>query len=199
MLVDEKILIAALKEGKMEAWKEFVDSYQSKIYGLALCMLKNRTQAEDITQEVFIAAYKGIGSFRADSSLKTWLYRITANLASKFIRDVKSKEKKTLSLNEPIDCERELYIQIPDRGANPARILEEAEEQTTIKDAVENLPEAYRTTLILRIIDGLSYDEIAKVLKCSIGTVKSRLHNATVIVGKQIQEYFKENHNRGSR
>ena len=187
---DEEIrIVRDIKGGKKEAFSEIVYRYQDKIYGLALSMVHNTHDAEDITQKVFFGVFKSIKKFKEDSSFGTWIYRIAINTINKYFRDVKSKEKNIVSLDAPLEGE-DVHLEIPDTAPDPLSKLERQELKEQIKKAIDELPEVYRATLLLRIIEGLSYEEISQALNCSIGTVKSRLHNATILVGEKLKSYI---------
>jgi RNA polymerase sigma-70 factor (ECF subfamily) len=136
-------------------------------------MLADVSDAADGTQEVFLKAFRGIRSFRQGSSLKTWLYRIAIREALNHKRWFKRHLQKNVSIDtEPEDGRA---IEIEDLGATPFDQFATHEIQAAVQDALQQLPEVFRTAVILRDLEGLSYEEIAEVLECSIGTVKSRI------------------------
>lgn len=163
-------LVAAAQTGDMAAFEELVRRYRNDVFSLANHFLRNREEAWDISQEVFIKAHAALGSFRGDSSFKTWLLRITANRCKDFF---KKRRLGTVSYNEAIQVENE-----PTAALDPARSLEAQEVGQAIMSALENLPAKHRTAFVLREFEGLSYDEMAKVMECNLGTVMSRLHHA---------------------
>lgn len=162
----ERELVARIKEGDMDAFREIVEMYRDRIYSLAFYMTGNYTDADDITQEAFIKAYRGLSEFRGESSIYTWLHRITVNLCIDRVRKLKARKEVSLSGI------------IPSRVEEPYREAERSELRRIIEIALSELPEKLRVILIMYEIQGLSYEEIASILGCPIGTVRSRLHKA---------------------
>jgi RNA polymerase sigma-70 factor, ECF subfamily len=171
---DESELVTELQAGSETAFDWLVTHYHGPVYNLILSMLGDTADAADGTQEVFIKAFRGICSFRRGSSLKTWLYRIAIREALNHKRWFKRHLQKNVS----IDAEPEegySSIEIEDLGATPFERLATHEIQVTVQGALQHVPDVFRTAVILRDLEGLSYEEIAEVLECSVGTVKSRI------------------------
>ena len=168
-------LVRRTLEGDQEAYRALVSAYQNKVYGIAYGVIRNREDALDIAQEVFIKAFKKLRGFRGSSSFYTWLYRITINMAIDHAR--KKRHIVNVDYDEQIleDPPSDAGVPRP-RQVNPLESLERAELNETIMEAIAELPEEQRATVVLREIEDLSYAEIASVLGCSIGTVMSRLH-----------------------
>jgi RNA polymerase sigma-70 factor, ECF subfamily len=170
---DEAELVTELQAGSEAAFDWLVTHYHGPVYNLILSMLADVSDAADGTQEVFLKAFRGIRSFRQGSSLKTWLYRIAIREALNHKRWFKRHLQKNVSIDtEPEDGRA---IEIEDLGATPFDQFATHEIQAAVQDALQQLPEVFRTAVILRDLEGLSYEEIAEVLECSIGTVKSRI------------------------
>jgi RNA polymerase sigma-70 factor, ECF subfamily len=171
---DESELVTELQAGSETAFDWLVTHYHGPVYNLILSMLGDTSDAADGTQEVFLKAFRGIGGFRQGSSLKTWLYRIAIREALNHKRWF----KRHLQRNVSIDAEPEeghSVIEIEDLGATPFDQLAAHEIQHAVQQALQEIPQVFRGAVILRDLEGLSYEEIAEVLECSVGTVKSRI------------------------
>jgi RNA polymerase sigma-70 factor, ECF subfamily len=171
---DETELVTELQAGSDTAFDWLVVHYHGPVYNLILSMLGDVADAADGTQEVFLKAFRGIRSFRQGSSLKTWLYRIAIREALNHKRWF----KRHLQRNVSIDAEPEegrSSIEIEDLGPTPFELLAANEIQAAVQGALRQVPEVFRSAVILRDLEGLSYEEIAEVLECSVGTVKSRI------------------------
>jgi len=170
----EAELVHELQAGSETAFDWLVTHYHAPVYNLILGMLGDTSDAADGTQEVFLKAFRGIRQFRQGSSLKTWLYRIA-------IREALNQKrwfKRHLQKNVSIDAEPEegqARFEIPDNGGTPFEQLAAHEIQDAVQGALQKVPEAFRSAVILRDLEGLSYEEVAEVLECSVGTVKSRI------------------------
>lgn len=183
-MTDEKVLVSRAKDGDREAFAEIVSLYQKAVYNSALYIAKNREDAEDIAQEVFLKLWRTLGSYREDASLKTWVARLTKNCAIDYIRD--RNKKSTSSLTDEDDG-GENDVADEDISSNPEKSFEREERIKAVRKAVENLPEPIRETLILREFHDMSYAEIASALGISEGTVKSRVSRGR----EQVKEFLK--------
>jgi len=171
---DESELVTELQAGSETAFDWLVNHYHAPVYNLILGMLGDTADAADAAQEVFLKAFKGIRSFRQGSSLKTWLYRIAIREALNHRRWFKRHLQKNISIDaEPEDGAAPLEIE--DLSATPFDQLASHEIQVVVQNALQQVPEVFRSAVILRDIEGLSYEEVAEVLECSVGTVKSRI------------------------
>ena len=171
---DEADLVHELQAGSETAFDWLVTHYHGPVYNLILGMLGDTSDAADGTQEVFLKAFRGIRNFRQGSSLKTWLYRIAIREALNHKRWFKRHLQKNVSL----DAEPEqghARIEIEDLCATPFEQLAAQEIQTVVHSALQQIPEVFRSAVILRDLEGLSYEEVSEVLECSVGTVKSRI------------------------
>ena len=171
---DESELVTELQAGSETAFDWLVNHYHAPVYNLILGMLGDTADAADAAQEVFLKAFKGIRSFRQGSSLKTWLYRIAIREALNHRRWFKRHVQKNVSIDaEPQEgC---APLDIEDLSATPFDQLAAHEIQVAVQDALQQVPDVFRGAVILRDIEGLSYEEVAEVLECSVGTVKSRI------------------------
>jgi RNA polymerase sigma-70 factor, ECF subfamily len=171
---DEAELVTELQAGSETAFDWLVTHYHGPVYNLILSMLGDGSDAADGTQEVFLKAFRGIRSFRQGSSLKTWLYRIAIREALNHKRWFKRHLQKNVSIDaEP--QEGHSSIEIEDLAATPFEQFAAHEIQEAVQNALQHVPEVFRSAVILRDLEGLSYEEIAEVLDCSVGTVKSRI------------------------
>ncbi|HET8922148.1 MAG TPA: sigma-70 family RNA polymerase sigma factor [Candidatus Acidoferrum sp.] len=171
---DEADLVHELQAGSESAFDWLVTHYHAPVYNLILGMLGDTSDAADGAQEVFLKAFRGIRSFRHGSSLKTWLYRIAIREALNHKRWFKRHLQKNVSMDaEPV--EGQSRIEIEDLGATPFEQLASREIQITVQGALQQVPDVFRSAVILRDLEGLSYEEVSEVLECSVGTVKSRI------------------------
>jgi RNA polymerase sigma-70 factor (ECF subfamily) len=171
---DESELVTELQAGSETAFDWLVTHYHGPVYNLILSMLGDVSDAADGTQEVFLKAFRGIRHFRQGSSLKTWLYRIAIREALNHKRWFKRHSQKNVSIDAEPE-EGRAAIEIEDLGATPFEQLAAREIQVAVHQALQEIPEVFRGAVILRDLEGLSYEEIAEVLECSAGTVKSRI------------------------
>jgi RNA polymerase sigma-70 factor (ECF subfamily) len=172
--VDETRLVTELQAGSETAFDWLVTHYHAPVYNLILSMLGDVADAADGTQEVFLKAFRGIRSFRRGSSLKTWLYRIAIREALNHKRWFKRHLQKNVSIDAEPE-EGHAAIEIEDLAATPFEQFAAHEIQAAVQSALQEIPEVFRSAVILRDLEGLSYEEIAEVLECSAGTVKSRI------------------------
>jgi RNA polymerase sigma-70 factor (ECF subfamily) len=171
---DEAELVHELQAGSETAFDWLVTHYHAPVYNLILGMLGDTSDAADGAQEVFLKAFRGIRNFRQGSSLKTWLYRIAIREALNHKRWFKRHLQKNVSIDaEPV--EGQSPIEIEDLCATPFEQLAALEIQVVVHDALQHIPDIFRSAVILRDLEGLSYEEVAEVLECSVGTVKSRI------------------------
>jgi RNA polymerase sigma-70 factor (ECF subfamily) len=171
---DESELVVELQAGSEAAFDWLVTHYHGPVYNLILGMLGDVADAADGTQEVFLKAFRGIGGFRQGSSLKTWLYRIAIREALNHRRWFKRHLQKNVSIDAQ-PAEGHAQIDVEDLGASPFEQLATREIQLAVQGALHQVPDIFRSAVILRDLEGLSYEEVAEVLECSIGTVKSRI------------------------
>jgi RNA polymerase sigma-70 factor, ECF subfamily len=171
---DESELVTELQSGSDAAFDWLVTYYHAGVYNLVYGILSDAADAADVTQEVFLRAFRGIRGFRRGSSLKTWLYRISVRQALNHRRWCWRHHRQQVS----IDAEEEgssPALDLKDGDASPFEQLEAREMQATVRGALAQVPELFRSAVILRDLEGLSYEEVAEVLEVSVGTVKSRI------------------------
>jgi len=183
-------LVSRALEGELPAFEKLVSRYQNKILGYSARMLNDHEEAEDVAQEVFIKAHRSLHSFRGDASFSTWIYRIATNLCIDRIRAKKRRPQQAYSLDEPFDKEEDKGgREIADFSGEPGRALEREELRRRVREVMAEMPEKMRTILIMCDMQGMAYEEIAKVLDCPIGTVKSRLFHARADLGRRLRPY----------
>lgn len=188
----QPISIEALKRGDRSEFARMVDAYSLPIYRLAMRMLSNPQEAEDVLQETFLKALRALPNFEGRSSLSTWLYRIAVNEALMVIR----KRKPEISLSRPAEDGEEddngEEMQIVDWGHMPESELLSLEARRTIDQAVEKLPETLRVVFLLRDVEGLSIEETADSLGISQAAVKTRLLRARLRLRDELSNYYRE-------
>lgn len=173
---NELWLIKQSQKGNVDAFEELIKDYKKVAYNIALRVLRNKEDAEDISQEALLKVFKNIGSFNMQSTFKVWMYRIVVNTCLDFKR---KKKVETYSIDEKLQTEdSELTKEISDNTNNPDVILGKKLESKMLSDAVNELEEDFRIAIVLRDLQGFSYKEIAAMLSCSEGTVKSRINRA---------------------
>ncbi|MCX7842764.1 MAG: sigma-70 family RNA polymerase sigma factor [Clostridia bacterium] len=173
----ERLLLEKAKNGDVEAFEKLIEGSQKRVFNVALRMLGNHDDASEISQEVFIKVFKSIGSFKGNSSFSTWIYKITVNLCLDELR--KRKNSRVISLDETIKIkDEEVRMQIEDDGPSPDVEVEKRAIRQVVTQAIEKLSDEHKVVVILRDIQGFSYDEIAKLINCPEGTVKSRINRA---------------------
>lgn len=168
-IADDVFLVARARDGEMAAFEELVRRYRNDVYAISFHLLRHREEAWDCAQEAFIKAYRSLGSFRGDAGFKTWLLRIGANHAKDMI---KKRRVPTVAFDDGLENDPPAGAQAPDAA------IENKELGQAIEEAIAALPEIHRTAFVLREYQGLSYQEIAEVMGCNLGTVMSRLHHA---------------------
>jgi len=185
-------LVARCKGNDLTAFDEIVERYQHKIYGYVKRLVGNETDAEDITQEVFLKALNSLHRFREESSLQTWLFRIATNLCRDAHRR-RQREKGWLSLWRQADEQNETeeggIVDPQDDRFNPEKLLLHEELSAMLSQAIEQLPLAMREVLILHDVEQMPYEEIAQALGVPLGTVKSRLFHARARLRESLANY----------
>ncbi|MER3473590.1 MAG: hypothetical protein C4335_06050 [Armatimonadota bacterium] len=185
-------LVARCKGNDLTAFDEIVERYQHKIYRYVKRLVGNETDAEDITQEVFLKALHSLHGFREESTLQTWLFRIATNLCRDTIRR-RQREKGWLPLWRSTDGEEEEgAIDLPDTREEPERLLLQEELSKVLHEAIDRLPIAMRQVIVLHDIESLSYEEVAQSLGVPVGTVKSRLFHARARLRDALASYLNE-------
>ncbi|MBK7903660.1 MAG: RNA polymerase sigma factor RpoE [Proteobacteria bacterium] len=178
-------LVRRAQQNERGAFDLLVLKYQHKVIKLVARLLRDPTEAEDVAQEAFVKAYRALGSFRGDSAFYTWLYRIAVNTAR---NSIASRQRR------PLDYEAELSeseqnnvaARLKHDDTPEATVLSE-EIRQTVNSAIEHLPEDLRTAIVLREIEGLSYEEIAVAMDCPVGTVRSRIFRAREAIDRALK------------
>jgi RNA polymerase sigma-70 factor (ECF subfamily) len=180
----DKDLVERVKNGEKAAFDLLVLKYQSRIVNLVSRFVRNPADALDVTQEAFIKAYRALPNFRGDSAFYTWMYRIAVNTAKNYLAVQARRPTETdqdISEIEQIEGDNALKEQ-----ATPEHMLLTDEIQRTVVEAIEKLPDDLRMAITLREVEGLSYEEIAAVMECPIGTVRSRIFRAREAIDKEL-------------
>lgn len=169
-------LIRRVQAGDAEAFEKLMLAHEKAVFNLALRMTENREDAEDVSQEAFLKAYRSLSDFRGESKFSVWLYRIVSNVCLDFLR--RKRRRPSASLTVEDDEGEEVQWDVPDERYTPERLLERKLTQEAVRKGLAALPENQRKILLLREIEGLSYEEIGEVLDLDPGTVKSRIFRA---------------------
>lgn len=177
---EEAALVAELRAGSEEAFGWLIERYHQPIYSLLARTLQDGTDAADMTQEVFVKIFRGIGSFHGESSLRTWIYRIALREASNQRRWWMRHKQQEVPIEQEIGNGGggnpvKLIDTLVDPGESPFEMVVHAEDRARVEAALQQVPEPFRTTLILRDIEGFVYEEVAEMQGVNLGTVKSRL------------------------
>jgi RNA polymerase sigma-70 factor (ECF subfamily) len=186
----DKALVRRAQANDRAAFNEIVLRYKQKVYNYIYRMVHSAPEAEDLTQETFVRAYTSIHSFESRASLNTWLFRIATNLCIDYSRKQKKVSGLTASLSEETEGAEQTERDIPDSAFDPQRLLLNQELGARLDQALKQLPEKLRTVVLLYDIEGLPYDEIAAIVGCPLGTVKSRLFNARAALREKLAPYL---------
>lgn len=170
-----------LRAGDAPAFEELVMTYQHRVFGVALRMLGNPAEAEEVAQEAFVRAHRALGEFRGDAKLSTWLYAITSRLC---LNRLATGERRMARQGE------DALLRLSDAGPRPDAALERRELEAALGRAIAELPEDRRIVVVLRDVEGLSYEEIAQVLELTLGTVRSRLHRARADLKEKLERFL---------
>ncbi|HEX7286656.1 MAG TPA: sigma-70 family RNA polymerase sigma factor [Candidatus Angelobacter sp.] len=192
---EEASIVAELKDGSEEAYAWLIAHYHQPIYSLVYRILTDPADAADTTQEVFLKVYRGMKRFNGECSLKTWIYRIAIHEASNQRRWWFRHKSKETSMESHVDDEGNSYglcDTLMDRGESPLELFAHEEVRARVEMELKQVSEPYRTTVVLRDIEGLSYEEIADVLEISLGTVKSRLIRGRDALRKRLEPYVRQ-------
>jgi len=172
----EAAVINAVLDGDVNAYEYLVKAYEKNVYNLALRMVGNSEDAYDMSQEAFIKAYNSLHSFRGDSKFSVWLHRIVSNVCLDYLRA--RNRKATVSLSVENDDGEDVELDIADEASSPQALLDRSLTRDAVRRGLQALPPDHREILLLREIQGLSYEEIADTLELEVGTVKSRIFRA---------------------
>ncbi len=185
--VPDDELVRRVQAGNSEAFEELVRRYERKIYNVTFRLLGNEQDASEALQDTFLRAYRFIHKFQFKSAFFTWLYRIATNVSLSKLR--KREKIETVSIDGPTGEPGETAFDIPDPKYAPERMMRERELRSALNAAVEALPADYRSVVVLRDLEGLSNEEVSKVLNLSVAAVKSRLHRGRLILRNKLAKY----------
>ena len=169
-------VIHRVLDGDVDAFENLIHAYEKNVYNIALRMVGSPEDAEDMAQEAFIKAFNALSSFREDSKFSSWLYRIVSNVCLDHLRA--GKNKATVSLTVENEDGQSEELDLPDPTSSPEKILEGKMTVDAVRRGLRELPPDYRQVLLLREVQGLSYEEISDATGIEIGTVKSRIFRA---------------------
>jgi RNA polymerase sigma-70 factor, ECF subfamily len=167
---EDSVLVERARKGDYGAFEDLVRKYRNNVFALAFHFVRNREDAWDVSQEVFVKAHHGLKSFRGEASFKTWLLRITVNQCKDFM---KKRRLPTVAYDDALGA-----TETPSPGQTADRMLELKELGKAIGEALELLPLKHKTAFVLREFEGMTYQEMARVMGCNLGTVMSRLYHA---------------------
>jgi RNA polymerase sigma-70 factor, ECF subfamily len=192
---DESALVSDLRRGVEAAYESLIQRFEQPVFNIVSRLMDDPCDAADVVQEVFLKVFRNINSFRQDSSLKTWIYRIAVNEARNHRRWFSRHRRQEVglerdSLAEGTDVPQEW---LPDPGRSPFELALDRETQQLIEDALLQVNPKFRAALVLREIEGLSYEEIAEILDVSLGTVKSRILRGRDALKKHLAERLEPN------
>lgn len=183
-------LIEATKQGDSRAFDVLVMRYQTRVFKIVSRFVKDSSESLDVCQEVFIKAYRALDKFRADSSFYTWLYRIAVNTAK---NSIISAGRRLPDIDiEILDMDRFVMRNSPKEFGTPERLLMRDEIEHVVYDAIDRLPKDLRTAIMLREIEGMSYEEISDIMHCPVGTVRSRIFRARSAIDKSVQPLLQQ-------
>ncbi len=189
----DKLLVSRFKSGDETVFEDMVSRYWDRIYNRVHQMLKNPQDAEEVTQDAFVRAHRGLENFRGDASFSTWLYQIATNLAhNKYWYWFRRKRAESISMDQSISEDGTMTIEdvIPDRSEDPAQNTVTNELANRVTECLPALSEKQREILTLRIVQNLTYEEISQKLSISLGTVKSRIARARENLREKIGSDF---------
>jgi len=201
---EETVLVAQLKAGSEEAFAWLIATYHQPIYSLIARTIPASSDAADITQEVFVKIYRGISGFHGDASLRTWIYRIALHEASNQRRWWSRHRRQEVTIEAETGDSRDgqplcLKDTLIDEHESPFELAAQCEMRTWIEAALQEIPEVFRTVLVLRDLEGFTYEEIAEILNVNLGTVKSRLMRGRAHLKAHLAPYAEEAHKQPSR
>ena len=193
MATDDLTLVQRVRTGDQRAYKTLVERYQRKVFSVALGMLKDREEARDVAQEAFVKVYRYLDHFKGDASFYTWLYRITVNICIDVLR------RRGALKGEQVEFDEQQQMDVSEAnlgalgtrlGTNPQKSMLRKELAEKIQAALAEVPEKHRAILLLRELEGMSYEDLSRTLDIPKGTVMSRLFHARLKVQKVLNEYL---------
>ena len=176
-------ILAEVTAGDIDAYGKIVARYRGRLYNFVFRFVGDRETAEDIVQETFLRAFRKRKEYRAIANFSTWLFTIAGNLAKSELR--RRKRWRLFSLHR--DEESDTGMELPDESFRPDKIAESSLADVQIQEAIVSLPENYRQVILLRGVEGMSYQEISEIVKCPVGTVKSRVNRARLKLQQKLK------------
>lgn len=176
---DDRELVARMRDGDADALRLMMERYQQRVFALIFGIVRDRHEVEDVAQEVFLKVFLRIGAFDGRSKFYTWMYRVAANAAKDHLK--KRRRRPAVPLEEEAG--------VPDAAGGPTEHAAVAETRLMVREAIASLPPRYREVLALRELEGLTYNEIAGILRLSMGTVESRLHRARARLKRRLESH----------
>jgi RNA polymerase sigma-70 factor (ECF subfamily) len=184
--VDETALLSGLRNGTESAYETLIGRFEQPVFNVVSRLMDDPSDAADVVQEVFLKVFRNVGSFRGESSLKTWIYRIAVNEARNHRRWFSRHRRQEVGLDADPGETHGYQDWLPDPGRSPFEATLDHETQALIEDALAKVNPKFRAALVLRELEGLSYEEIAEILDISLGTVKSRILRGRDALRKQL-------------
>lgn len=179
-------LVKRSQEGETKAFELLILRYQRRIFNVVFRIVRNEDVVEDLAQETFLNAFKSIRNFKGGSSFYTWLYRIAVNVCINY----RTKQKRATFVDEGVMETEGVAERASGAEISPERAVRSLESSVAISEAVDSLPEDIRTAIIMREYEGLSYQEIAEIVDCPIGTVRSRIFRGRAILKEMLKDYL---------
>ena len=186
--VPDDVLVRRVQAGDSEAFEELVRRYERKVSNITYRLMGNEQDASEALQDAFLRAYRFIGKFQFKSSFFTWLYRIATNVSLSKLR--KREKVDIVSIDQPVNEEGDLPFEIPDVKYGPEKLMKQRELHAALQKAVDELEADYRSVVVLRDLEGLSNEEVSKVLDLSVAAVKSRLHRGRLVLREKLSSYL---------
>lgn len=190
----DALLVERLRQGEDEAFEELLRVYEDPVYGLVFRLLNQQSDAPDVVQEVFLKVYRNLNHFQGKSTLKTWIYRIAVNEAYNQRRWFGRHKKNEVGLAADEEHSRGLADVLPDRCRSPFDLAADHETRALIEEALTKINPVFRSAVVLRDIEDLSYEEIAEVLQISLGTVKSRILRGREALRHELEATLEPSH-----
>lgn len=185
-------IIEKLKQGNESAFKELVETYRNMVVNTCFGLLHNTEDAEDVAQDVFIEVFRSVASFRADSKISTWLYRIAVNRSLNFIRDNK-KRRWFQSFDDVMESKKEALNQLNYQSSDdPESEMENSQRALLLHEAIDSLPENQRVAFTLNKYEDLAYKEISEVMNLSVSSVESLIHRAKKNLQKKLYKCYQK-------
>lgn len=189
--ISDETLFGQVQQGDVQAFDAIVDRYKTRLFNCVYRMVHNNELAEDLVQETFLRVYRNRTNYQATSNFSTWIYTIALNLARSELR--KRKRRQFFSINtSPLEDSTTEGFDVPDPKDGPEEDIQNHELGDSIQRAINQLPVKYRTVILLRDIEELSYEQIGEILECPTGTIKSRVNRARLRLQEMLRYYWQE-------